>query len=227
MAKAAATTTNTLIEIKAPDIHVLEVRCVGTAPYVQNAFGAKTAAQMRAKQVEGDQAARKKARAAKDFNACYEEATHYSTAGWVGMPASAFRCAMISACRVAGVVMTQAKLCVFVEADGYDRNDGSPLVKIVGKREKMEMHVRLETGVPDIRARPMWREWSCVLRVRYDAQKFNAQSISNLLLRAGAQVGVGEGRPDSKKSAGMGWGTFTIEGTERAPKTRKKKAAAK
>jgi hypothetical protein len=47
--------------------------------------------------------------------------------------------------------------------------------------------------------------------VRFDADQFTLRDIANLLLRAGMQVGVGEGRPDSKKSCGMGWGTFEIK----------------
>ena len=34
--------------------------------------------------------------------------------------------------------------------------------------------------------------------------------VRNLLVRAGVQVGIGEGRPYSKKSYGMGWGTFEV-----------------
>jgi len=30
-------------------------------------------------------------------------------------------------------------------------------------------------------------------------------------MRVGQQVGICEGRPDSKNSAGMGWGLFTLE----------------
>ena len=37
------------------------------------------------------------------------------------------------------------------------------------------------------------------------------QDVTNLLMRVGQQVGIGEGRPDSKNSAGMGWGTFNVE----------------
>ena len=46
--------------------------------------------------------------------------------------------------------------------------------------------------------------------MRFDYDQFGYDDVSNLVLRAGIQVGVGEGRPDSKKSTGMGWGTFTI-----------------
>jgi hypothetical protein len=56
----------------------------------------------------------------------------------------------------------------------------------------------------------MWREWGLTLKVKFDADQFSATDVTNLLLRAGLQVGVGEGRPDSRESAGLGWGTFEI-----------------
>jgi len=106
--------------------------------------------------------------------------------------------------------MTRAKLAVFIEADDIDVVDGIPLVTLNGTPEKVEHYVRNETGVVDIRVRAMFREWSIKLRVKYDADMFSLSDISNLLLRVGMQVGIGEGRPDGKKSAGMGWGTFRI-----------------
>jgi hypothetical protein len=48
------------------------------------------------------------------------------------------------------------------------------------------------------------------VRVQYDADQFTATDAANLMTRVGAQVGIGEGRPDSKMSAGMGWGTFKL-----------------
>lgn len=107
--------------------------------------------------------------------------------------------------------MTQAKLAVFIVADGVDAVDGLPLVKINGTPRQHTMYVRNETGVCDIRVRPMWSEWSIDLNVRYDADLFSSQDISNLLMRAGMQVGIGEGRPDSRESAGLGWGIFKIK----------------
>mgnify|MGYP000574967647 FL=1 len=72
------------------------------------------------------------------------------------------------------------------------------------------MAVRNATGVADLRVRPMWREWSCVLRVTYDEDQFSLQDVTNLLVRVGTQVGIGEGRPDSRQSAGLGWGLFRL-----------------
>ena len=53
-------------------------------------------------------------------------------------------------------------------------------------------------------------DWKAKIRIRFDADQFSTQDITNLLARAGEQVGIGEGRPDSKNSAGMGWGCFRI-----------------
>jgi len=39
---------------------------------------------------------------------------------------------------------------------------------------------------------------------------FTSSDVVNLFNRVGAQVGIGEGRPDSKASAGLGFGLFEI-----------------
>ena len=120
---------------------------------------------------------------------------------------------MIDACRTVGLVMTRAKMSVFVIADGYDKDEGTPLVKIICKNppERTEMLVRNDNGGADIRIRPMWREWEADVTVEFDADMITAESVVNLLDRAGRQVGVGEGRPFSKNSVGQGWGTFTVK----------------
>jgi hypothetical protein len=56
----------------------------------------------------------------------------------------------------------------------------------------------------------MYREWEAVLRIRYDAGILTADQLVNLISRVGVQVGIGEGRPDSKESAGLGFGLFDI-----------------
>ena len=62
----------------------------------------------------------------------------------------------------------------------------------------------------DIAVRPQWLEWGARLRFRYDADQFSASDVVNLISRAGQQVGICEGRPDSSSSTGCGWGVFEI-----------------
>jgi hypothetical protein len=202
------------VAITAPNLQTAEFRIVGTGPLVQNKFSVRVLEGLAKKQAEGSTAAKKTKREAKDFDLCGKEATHYSDEGWAGLPASAFRCGLISTCRLLGFPMTLAKLSIFVIADGYERDDfgTTPLVKITkGKPTIKKFAVRNETGVADIRPRPEWDEgWEAVVTIRFDADQFTLLDVSNLLARMGAQVGIGAGRHDSKDSTGQGWGTFAI-----------------
>lgn len=216
MAKTATTTNGdngTAILVAAPKFQIAEFHIRGDAPYVQNKFAKKAREEMKAKQEAGHVAKKGKAKEAKNFQACYEESIHRSKDGWEGIPAPAFRNALVSACRVVGFQMTRAKLSAFIVADGFDADDGTPLVRIIkGKPQYHEAPVRIQQTV-DIRARAMWREgWEAKVKVKFDADQFTLQDITNLMVRVGMQVGVGEGRPDSKTSTGMGWGTFEVLG---------------
>jgi hypothetical protein len=202
--------------VSAPKFHVAVFEIRGVSPYMQARFGEKAKQAMRSKMLSGSVSKKGAKRDPRDFDRDFTEAQHVSGDGWVGIPAGAFRTAMISACRIVGFKMTLAKLSLFVEADGFDERDGTPLVRLVaGEPEKTEMCVRNATGGPDIRVRPMWRTWGCVLRVRFDADQFSLVDVSNLLHRVGLQVGIGEGRPDSRQSAGLGYGMFEIAETGR------------
>lgn len=198
------------VTIKPANILRAEFSIRGTAPYVQARFSGKAMQAMMSKMAAGSTAKKGSAKAARDFDDDYRQAMHKSRDGWHGIPAGAFRQAMISACRLVGFKMTLAKLSVFVEADGFDAVDGIPLIRLEGEPERIDMAVRNATGVADIRVRPMWREWGAKVRVSYDADQFTLQDVTNLMQRVGLQVGIGEGRPDSRDSAGLGWGTFEI-----------------
>ncbi len=204
----------TTVVVKAPNIMRAEFRLVGTAPLVMNKFSAKAFNQMRATQEAGETAKNKKKREPKDFDKCYEDAMRISHEGWHGIHAGGFRNALISACKICGFPMTRAKLSLFVMAAGFDKDDSQPLVKITrGKPTKFEMPVRNDNGSCDIRARPLWQPgWECNLRIQWDGDQFKVEDITNLLMRVGLQVGIGEGRPDSSNSNGMGWGLFSVEG---------------
>lgn len=203
----------TTLTIPAPNFKTITVEIEGTAPYMQARFSAKAMQAMKSKMEAGSTAASRKKRKARDFKADFKEAQYISTGGWNGMPASAFRNASIRACKTVGFHMTNARMSIFIEAEGLDATDGTPLVKIIADPPEMsEMAVRNATGVADIRVRPMWREWKAILKVTFDRDQFTEQDVINLLMRAGMQVGVGEGRPFSKKSNGLGFGLFKVNG---------------
>lgn len=206
-----ATKTQPAIQIAAPDFRTIAMDIEGTAPLVINKFSAKAQATMQAAQEAGSTAKSKKNRESKDFEALFNGARHISTEGWDGIHAASFRNAAISACRAAGFTMTRAKLALFVEADGFDRDDTTPLVRITkGEPEMVISPCRNASGVIDLRPRPHYQPWAATLRIRFDAGILTEQDVVNLMARVGLQVGIGEGRPDSKQSAGLGYGLFKI-----------------
>lgn len=205
-------TKQTEVTISPPNFQTAVFRIRGISPYVQNKFSHKTRQQMKETQERGSTAKKGTKKDPKNFQEAYEQSLHQTSEGWYGMPAPAFRAAMISACRTVGFKMTLAKLSVFIEADGFDQDDATPLVRILkGEPEYFESLVRVANGAPDIRPRGKWQPgWEVNLRIRFDADQFTLADVSNLLMRVGLQVGIGEGRPDSKMSAGMGWGMFEV-----------------
>lgn len=199
--------------IKPANIVRTTLKIRGTAPLVINNFSFKARQKMMADMSTPKSAKKAKTeRPPRDYNDDFMQARHLSAEGWDGIACPAFRAAMIDACRTVGLVMTKAKMSVFVIPDGFDAADGTPLVRIVGKKpERTESLVRNDNGSADIRIRPMWREWGANVTVEFDADMITPASVVNLLDRAGRQVGIGEGRPFSKNSVGQGWGTFTVE----------------
>ena len=139
-----------VVQIRPPKFQIGVFRIVGTAPLVINKFPAKALEEMADRQRLGSQAKKGKQREAKNFDSLYEGAKHVSRQGWCGIPASAFRNAMISACRLVAFKMTLAKLTIFIEADGFDKDEGTPLIRITeGEPRPVKMAVRNATGVID------------------------------------------------------------------------------
>jgi hypothetical protein len=205
------------VVIPAPNFEWLNTTIIGETKLVIHKFSAKAREQMRQKQMMGSVAKKGQKRDPKNFDELYKGALYQAKEKgklWYGFNASAARNSMISACKIVGFHMTKGKLGIFIEPDGFDMESGTPLVKITkGKPYKHESIVRLQNGVCDVCVRPMWDEgWEANLRIRYDADMFSREDVMNLLMRAGLQVGICEGRPDSKDSCGCGWGTFRVEG---------------
>jgi len=211
MAKKVVEEVN--VRIPEPKFGVASFKIIGTSPYVQNKFSAKAQQKMKENQEAGSKSTKGKQRESKNFEKCCKEATYQAKQGWYGIPAHTFRNAIISVCRIVGFKMTLAKLSVFVEADGFDAECKTPLVKITKGKPSMDISpARNSNGSCDLRARPMWEAgWEAIVRIRFDADQFTVEDLTNLLMRVGLQNGIGEGRAFSKNSTGCGWGEFAIE----------------
>jgi len=174
-------------------------------------FSQKTKMEMDKKRELGSVAGSRKNREPKKAEDLFNEARYQSAEGWDGMQASAFRTALIDACRLVNLVMTKAKMSIFIVADGRDVHEPQiPLVRIYAKPTLQRDVGRVETGTPYVTVRPAYHNWKAKVRVRWDGDQFTAEDVANLMMRVGQQIGIGEGRPYSKKSAGMGWGTFRL-----------------
>lgn len=202
--------TNRVVTIRPPKFEIATFEITGTSPLVVHRFSSKTKTEMELKMNTGKSASSKRNREAKASQDLYEE-SRYRCDGWDGFHAGALRNALISACRLVNFKMTLAKLSVFVEADGWDSLEPQiPLIRIDGEPRIQKDMARVETGQPYVTVRAAYHNWKAKIRIRFDADQFSLEDVSNLLARVGMQVGIGEGRPDSKNSAGMGWGLFEV-----------------
>jgi hypothetical protein len=217
MAKSKVEVTESKhITITAPNFGRAVFTIVGTAAMVQNNWSQKALTMMRQKQ-EGTletTKGKKTVHEKKDFNECFLAARYVDrTDGWEGVPACAFRSGMIDACRLVDMKMNMAKMSVFVEADGTDLVSGKPIVRFAqGKAVYCQHPVKVGIDQADIRPRAFYDiGWKIKLRVTWDDDQFHLQDVTNLLARVGQQIGIGEGRPYSRHSAGCGWGTFAVD----------------
>lgn len=122
-----------------------------------------------------------------------------------GIPATAFKAAMVGACRFfEGLTMTQAKLLFYVEGIGKDQ-----LVPIEGKGEMRTDTPRNATGVADLRYRYAFFPWSAKLSIRFLPSVITYDSVLALLDGAG-RGGVGDWRPSAPKSATGTFGQFRV-----------------
>lgn len=200
-----------VVTIPALNLECAEFEIEGDTIMVQEKFSEKAKRLIIKIQEKGPQSKKGIKKEPKDFQLMFEQSQHVSKDGWPGIPAAAFRSGVISACRLVGFKMTLAKLSLFVVADGYDKTDETPLCRITkGKAKYRDDAVRIQNTC-DVHARAMFEPgWRAKVRLEWDADQFSLADVSNLMSRMGKQVGIGAGRPDSRSSAGMGWGTFRV-----------------
>lgn len=212
------TKTETVV-ITPPKMRIAKLTIRGTAPLVQSRFTGDQIEAIRSKHEQGSTTGKNlPRRQARDFQSEFLTSMYRNEKGRYGINAAGVRNGAIGMCRLCNFKMTHAKLSIFVMHDFIDPRDGTPLVEILSPDlkpasdpEMIINHVKNDKGETQLRTRAMWSEWAMRLRIRFDADQFSTTDLFNLMWRLGIQGGFGEGRPNSKKSAGRGWGTFSVD----------------
>ncbi len=194
--KQVTNTRTAFVEIKKPSYGQVAVEIKGTAPLIQNNFSQKAIEEMLAKHM-GRSVQREK----KNPRQILRDAMIMNTDDRVSIPPVAIKKGMrSSAAQVKGVKGTHLATGIFVMG-------GSLPITYESIENRMDMVRTSGIGrTPDVRFRPSFLNWSCRLVIHYSDMTFAAETIMDLLGRAG-NVGVGEWRPEKNGS----FGTFVID----------------
>jgi hypothetical protein len=196
-------TAITALDIRALDTESMLVPIVGTAPAITHRFSEKARRQML-----DNMQNRKSPKEPKNPQAEYEAAMYKLDDGRCGIPALAFKQAIVDASRFYGksVSMVILRMGVFVQGV-FPEAGGQALIPITGEPHMREDVTTVGMGGHDLRYRPEFSEWSAVLPITYVSTLLTADSVLSLIQAAGMGVGVGEWRPERSGD----FGTFAID----------------
>lgn len=174
----------------------------GISPLIPHRWSEKSKRMMLEKQ-QGKSARAK--HDAKDPEKEAHDACYWLEDGRPGMPATAFKSAMVNSVRFfRGLTMTVAKMAIFVEGEGPE-----VLVPIQGVGKMREDTPRNATGVADLRYRTAFYPWSATLKIQVMSSLVDPSSVPNLVEAAGL-AGVGDWRPSAPKSTTGTFGMFRV-----------------
>lgn len=190
---------------------IVSIPVVGLTPVIPHKWAQKALNMMKDKQFGVTPAPGK--RAPKDPDEDAEAAMYRLADGRPGMPATAFKAAMVAACRFfKDIPMTEGRLMIYVRGEGPDQ-----LVPLEGTEQIREDTPRNATGVVDLRYRTALlagvegvKPWRADIEIVFPPRLISRGSIVALLDAAG-RVGVGDWRPGSPKSNSGTFGTFRID----------------
>jgi hypothetical protein len=194
-------TEKKVITIQPIPLETVVVPIKGMMPLIVHKWSDKAKRQMLANQMAGKNAPKAK-KEPKDPQADYMSSLYLMPDGEPGFPSSGFKAAIVGACRMFdGLDMVLAK--TIIRVNGY-------MVKIEGEHRMREDPVRLAKGVPDLRYRAEFPEWSATLSITYNASILKVEDIISLVNAAG-MGGIGEWRPSAPKSLSGTFGTFEVD----------------
>jgi len=191
------------VKLERIERRIVEVGIAGVSPLIPHKWSEKAKRLMREAQ---SGTAVKAKRDPKSPEEEAEAALYRLPDGTPGMPATAFKAAVIGAVRMfQGITLVQAKSAIFVLGEGQDQ-----LVRIDGEMEMREDMPRNANGNADLRYRFAFFPWRAVLRVQYLSTLIDEASAVALIDAAG-DGGVGDWRPSAPKSHTGMFGRFQVE----------------
>lgn len=197
--------TSKIMGLKRLEDATIYVDVIGITPVIPHKWSEKSIRMMEEKHQQVGKVATRANREPKDPTADAEACLYKFEDGRIGLPAVAFKCAMVEACSFfQGVFKTDARRILFVEGEGPDQ-----LVELVGEKHFRVDTPRNSTGVPDIRYRYSFWPWSVRLTIKFPSGVISAESVLALLDAAGRN-GVCDWRPGSPKSNSGTFGRFAI-----------------
>lgn len=189
------------IKIKPIEVRTMNLKIVGTTPMLQEKMSEKIREQLK-NLVTGKGKEKNKNR---DLELEVKEKIHKDSKGNIGFPASGFKKAMVEAAPyLDGMDKKKAKGSFFII--GNLEND---LVAIKSKKYVINKAVGRDSGInraPREIWRPEFRDWSCVLNIKYNAMQITPDQIVELAKLAGFHIGVGSWNPQH----GGSYGTFSL-----------------
>jgi hypothetical protein len=201
-APAEAPAEAAVVRLKRLQDATITVDIQGLTPLIPHKWAEKSLEMMRQKQFGNTV---RPARVPKNPEEEAHAATYWLDDGRPGMPAVAFKAAMVGACRnFEGLPMTQAKTLFFVEGEGVEQ-----LVPVEGPLSMREDTPRNANGTVDLRYRNAIFPWRASIRVRFLASRIDATSVIALLDAAG-RGGVGDWRPAAPKSNTGSYGQWRV-----------------
>jgi hypothetical protein len=194
MAMTRTKTNGSTATIEVPNRQILSIDIIGDTPYVGTNFAIDVQEALLNKQ---SGKGKTKTRAARDVDAEVFGRRHIIK-GVDAIPITAFWAAVIDTAKdklltgtsgedVRRSTMIQGDLGAFTTIRDQDGNQHPG-------PETMSAVVKLASGARHIAYRPSYENWTAKISVVYFADKFSAQDIINLLVRAGLTTGVGDTR---------------------------------
>ena len=175
----------------------------GTSPLIMHQWSEKAKREMREKQQDGKKTKGREKRVPADE----AKAATYTTAdGEIGIPGMAFKSALVSAAhKDIGIEKTLVRKALFLVTTDPDK-----VLPITGSEPTVrEDMVRVGMGSADLRYRPEFVEWQCLIELEVDSELLQRDDVLALVDRAGFGVGICEWRPEK----GGEYGRFEIDRT--------------